>query len=154
MAEIDESHKADVPLRSESVQEILGKVSHVLIRWGNTIILILAIGTLFISYFVHYPIILEGRMELVPISDIDRVYAPVTGKLMGWDVKNGDLVDKGAFLGTVITSDDSTDVELVSPRKGRAYTSSFFMNFTRNLIMDKAHYWEGRMPGGRVRICT
>lgn len=127
MAEIDEPHKADVPLRSESVQEILGKVPHVLIRWGNTIILILAIGTLLISYFVRYPIILEGKMELVPISNIDRIYAPVTGKLMGWDVKNGDMVDKGNLLGTVITSDGSTSVELVSPREGRAYTSSFFI---------------------------
>jgi|GEM_PF-5395397 Predicted deacylase len=127
MSDIDKSHQNNVALRSESVQEILGKVPHVLIRWGNTIILVLALGTLLISYFVRYPIILEGRMELVPKSNIEVVYAPVTGKLMGWDVKNGDMVDKGALLGTVITSDGSTDVELVSPREGRVYSSSFFV---------------------------
>lgn len=126
MEDIEKSREANVSLRSESVQEILGKVPHALIRWGNTIILFLSIGTLMISYFVHYPLIIHGSAELAPHDNITEIYAPITGKLIGWNVISGDSVSNNATLGVIISSNGNT-YELTSPLSGKAYTTSTFI---------------------------
>ena len=46
---------SDIELRSEQVQEILTKVPHWMIRWGNLVILILLLVLLLFSYFIKYP---------------------------------------------------------------------------------------------------
>ena len=45
----------NIELRSEEVQEILEKVPHWMIRWGNVLFLALIVLLLVISWFVKYP---------------------------------------------------------------------------------------------------
>ena len=45
----------NIELRSESVQDILTRPPHWMIRWGNTIIFIILLMILLMSYFIKYP---------------------------------------------------------------------------------------------------
>ena len=45
----------NIELRSESVQDILTKPPHWIIRWGNTVVFIILAMILLMSYFIKYP---------------------------------------------------------------------------------------------------
>jgi hypothetical protein len=45
----------NIELRSESVQDILTQPPHWMIRWGNTIIFIILLLILVMSYIIKYP---------------------------------------------------------------------------------------------------
>ena len=45
----------DIELRSEEVQEILAKVPHWMLRWGNVLFLSLILMLLFLSWLIKYP---------------------------------------------------------------------------------------------------
>lgn len=125
---MDENEKIEhevVSVRSEVVQEIMSKVPHLLIRWGNTIILFLTFGVLVFSYNIHYPIILRGQAEMTTKKDSTKIYSPISGMLTGFKIKNGNLINKGASIAQIISSDGKS-LELISPNSGRLYSTSFF----------------------------
>lgn len=109
--------KSKFNIRSESVQEILGRVPNAFIRWGNTIILFLILGTLILSSVIHYPIVLEGNFELVPNAVVKEVHAPISGTFIKWNGKDGLLVENGERLG-FISDSQNTVLELNSPLSG------------------------------------
>jgi hypothetical protein len=45
----------EIELRSEGVQDILTRPPHWMIRWGNTIIFIILLLILLMSYIIKYP---------------------------------------------------------------------------------------------------
>ena len=45
----------NLELRSENVQDILTTPPHWMIRWGNTLIFIILVMVLIMSYFIKYP---------------------------------------------------------------------------------------------------
>ena len=47
-------------LRSEEVQEILGRPPRSIVRWGITVVLLLVVGLAIGSYFIKYPGIAPG----------------------------------------------------------------------------------------------
>ena len=52
----------EIELRCEQVQEILTAVPNWMIRWGNTLLLLLLVMLLFISWFVKYPDIIKLKL--------------------------------------------------------------------------------------------
>jgi multidrug resistance efflux pump len=71
----------DIDLRSEDVQEILTKVPHWMIRWGNVLFLALILLLLFISWFVKYPDIIPSEAIITTQIPPQKEYAKITGKL-------------------------------------------------------------------------
>ncbi|MBW8243558.1 HlyD family efflux transporter periplasmic adaptor subunit [Muricauda oceani] len=114
---MEKVHETKFNIRSESVQEILGRVPNAFIRWGNTIILFLILGILILSSVIHYPIVLEGNFELVPNAVAKEVHAPISGTFIKWTGKNGLLVEDGERLG-FISGSQNTVFELNSPQSG------------------------------------
>lgn len=57
----DKNHLNNLELRSEEVQEILTKVPHWMIRWGNILFLFLIIVLLTLSWFIKYPDIITSN---------------------------------------------------------------------------------------------
>jgi hypothetical protein len=45
----------NISLRSENVQDILTEPPHWMIRWGNTVIFLILMMILALSYFIKYP---------------------------------------------------------------------------------------------------
>ncbi|MCK8481931.1 HlyD family secretion protein [Psychroserpens algicola] len=71
----------DLDLRSEEVQEILTRVPHWMIRWGNALFLSLILLLLFVSWFVKYPDIIPSQALITTKIPPQKEYAKITGKL-------------------------------------------------------------------------
>ncbi len=54
-------------LRSEEVQEILDKVPHWMIRWGNLLFFVLIIILLVLTYVIKYPDVIKTEALLTTI---------------------------------------------------------------------------------------
>ncbi len=77
----ENKHLQKIELRSEEVQEILTRVPHWMIRWGNVLFLCLIMLLLSISWFVKYPDIITGNAILTTNIPPQKEYAKVTAKL-------------------------------------------------------------------------
>lgn len=71
----------DIELRSEEVQEILSQVPRWVIRWGNSLILIVILMLLFISWFVKYPDVITSTGVVSTQIPPQKEFARSTGKL-------------------------------------------------------------------------
>lgn len=71
----------DIELRSEEVQEILTRVPHWMIRWGNIIIVILLLLMMMFSYFMKYPDILTTQITITTQNPPEKLVARTTGKI-------------------------------------------------------------------------
>ena len=81
MSEASKKLLQNIELRSEVVQEILTKVPHWMIRWGNTLFLVLMLLLLFISWFIKYPDIIPSEATITTLVPPQKEYAKTTGKL-------------------------------------------------------------------------
>lgn len=70
-----------IELRSEEVQEILTKVPHWMIRWGNVLFLALILMLLLISWFVKYPDIIPSEATITTQIPPQKEYAQITGNI-------------------------------------------------------------------------
>lgn len=62
----------NIEIRSEEVQEILTKVPNWMIRYGNTLILILIFMLLFISWFIKYPDVISSEVMVTTTIPVHR----------------------------------------------------------------------------------
>ena len=82
----------NIELRSEEVQEILTKVPHWMIRWGNLLFFCIIILLLLISWFVKYPDIIISEAIITTEIPPEKEYANVSGKLDVIFVSDNDKV--------------------------------------------------------------
>ena len=75
------SNIEDIELRSEEVKEILTKVPHWMIRWGNVLFLLIILLLFFISWFVRYPDIVSSEAIITTKIPPQKEYAKITGKI-------------------------------------------------------------------------
>ncbi|WP_300434154.1 HlyD family efflux transporter periplasmic adaptor subunit [Christiangramia sp.] len=68
-------------LRSEEVQDILTKVPHWMIQWGNTIVLILIILFFILAWLIKYPDIISAEAVITSKTPPQREFARVSGKM-------------------------------------------------------------------------
>ncbi|CAM3588442.1 HlyD family secretion protein [Flavobacterium gelidilacus] len=71
----------DIELRSEEVQEILTRVPHWMIRWGNIIIVLLLLLMMMFAYFMKYPDILTTQVVITTQNPPEKLVARTTGKI-------------------------------------------------------------------------
>ena len=100
----------DIDLRSEEVQEILSKVPHWMIRWGNVLFLILIILLLFLSWFVKYPDIIASEALITTKIPPQKEYAKITGKLEAILIKDNEEVTNGQRLAILENTANYKDV--------------------------------------------
>ena len=71
----------DIELRSEEVQEILTKVPHWMICWGNVLFLILILLLVALSWIVKYPDVVASEVIITTENPPQKEYAKVTAKI-------------------------------------------------------------------------
>lgn len=81
MSETNKKLLQNIELRSEEVQEILTKVPHWMVRWGNTVFLVIITLLLFLSWFIKYPDIIVSQAVVTTKVPPQKEYAKTTGKL-------------------------------------------------------------------------
>ena len=103
----------DIEIRSEEVQEILTKVPNKIIRYGNTLILVLIAMLLFISWFVKYPDIISTEVMVTTELPPEKIYANSTGQFEVLLASEGNKVEENEILAVIENSAVYKDVLLL-----------------------------------------
>jgi len=94
-------NEENIELRSESVQEILGRPPKWIIRWGISIIFIVVAGLVVGSYFFKYPDVIEATITVTTENLPAGLMAKTTGKIDTIFVLEKQLVKKGELLAVI-----------------------------------------------------
>ncbi len=107
------SNNSDIKLRSEEVQEILSKMPHWTIRWGNLIILILLVLVLLFSYFIKYPDIVNAPVVVTTQNPPQQLIAKSAGRLEKILVSDKDTVRENTPIAVIENTANYKDVFLL-----------------------------------------
>ncbi len=100
----------EIQLRSEEVQEILTRVPHWMIRWGNLLILVLVLMLLFLSWLVKYPDVIPAEAIITTQIPPQKEYAKVSGKIEAILVEDGQIVPENTPLAILTNTANYQDV--------------------------------------------
>src|SRR5690606_36429446 len=106
----DNKNLENIELRSEEVQEILTKVPHWMIRWGNVLFLVLILMLFLISWFVKYPDIITSEATVTTQVPPQKEYAKITGKFDAILVSENELVHTKQPLAIIENTANYQDV--------------------------------------------
>lgn len=104
---------SDIELRSEQVQEILTKVPHWMIRWGNLVILIILGLVLLFSYFIKYPDINTAQIIVTTAIPPEKLVARTSGRIETILVEDNQVVPKNTPLAVIENTSNYNDVFLL-----------------------------------------
>lgn len=102
--------KENIILRTEEVNEILADTPKWILRWGISVIFILIVAGIFLSYFIQYPDILIADMTLTTKNPPVDLIAKSIGKLTHLLVKNNQLVKNGEVIAVIENSGNYKDI--------------------------------------------
>ena len=97
-------------IRSDAVQDILTKVPHWMILWGNTIILIILVLFLLLSWTIKYPDIIETQATVTSAVPPQKIHASIQAKLDTILVSENEAVAAGQNLAMLENSARLYDV--------------------------------------------
>ncbi|WP_438968633.1 HlyD family efflux transporter periplasmic adaptor subunit [Nonlabens sp.] len=103
----------EIELRSEEVQEILTKVPHRIIRYGNTVFLLIIILLLFLSWFVKYPDIIVSQGIITTAVPPQKEYSKITATLQYVLIENDHEVQSGDVIAVLENAASYKDVLLL-----------------------------------------
>ena len=123
-----------IEIRSEAVQEILGRPPRWIIRWGITV-LFLVIGVLLIgSYYFSYPEIIPAQIVITTKNLPVQLFAKTSGRIDTLFVKDKQGVSTGDFLSVIDNPASFRDV--LRLKEELAAFHSFFINFEEAYFLD------------------
>lgn len=103
----------DIEIRSEQVQEILTVVPNWMIRWGNTLLIILIFMMLFLSWFVKYPDIISTKAIVTTQIPPEKLFAQSSGKITHFLVNDTIDIPKNTPIAIIENSANYKDVFLL-----------------------------------------
>jgi len=116
-------------IRSEELDEILGKKPNKLIRWGISVILIILIILLTGSWFFKYPHFVDTKVPILSNNPSTIVNSPRNGFLYSVYVRNKQLIDKNQILATYNSSANLMDILFVERITNEMKQNNFNTNF-------------------------
>lgn len=100
----------NLELRSENVQDILTTPPHWMIRWGNTLIFIILLMVLMMSYFIKYPEFIPAPILVTSQNPPEKLEARTNSKIEKIFIKNGQNIGKNEVLMVLQSSANYKDV--------------------------------------------
>lgn len=100
----------NLELRSESVQDILTRPPHWMIRWGNTTIFLCFLLVVFMSYFIKYPEFISAPILITSQNPPEKIESRTSSKIEKIFIKNGNQVHKDEILMVLQSSSSYKDV--------------------------------------------
>ncbi len=88
----------EIELRSEEVQEMLGKTPNWMTMWGASIILGIIVIFLILAWFIRYPDVLLGELRLTTLNPSVKLYARTSGKIQKLYIPNLKKVREGTLI--------------------------------------------------------
>ena len=103
----------DIEIRSEEIQEILTQVPNWMIRWGNTLMLLLIGMLLFISWFVKYPDVIATEIMITTQIPPEKIYAKTNGQIETFLKNDGDFINENETIAIIENSANYKNVYLL-----------------------------------------
>lgn len=100
----------NIELRSENVQDILTQPPHWMIRWGNTIIFIILMMVLLMSYVIKYPEFISAPMVITSKNPPEKLEARINSKIEKILVKDHQPVNKNQVMMVLQSAADYKDI--------------------------------------------
>lgn len=100
----------EVILRTEEVNEILTSTPKWIFRWGISVIFILIVTALALSYFIRYPDILSAEITLTTLNPPIHLVSKTDGKLTQLLVKNGEVIKAQQTIAVIENTANYKDV--------------------------------------------
>ena len=100
----------NIELRSEGVQDILTHPPHWMIRWGNTLIFIILLMILMMSYFIKYPEFVAAPIIVTSQNPPEKIEARINSKIQKIFIKDHQEVYKNEILMVLESSANYGDV--------------------------------------------
>ncbi len=103
----------NIEFRSEEVQDILTRIPHWMIRWGNLVILIALLIVFFMSWLIKYPDIISAEVIITTNVPPEKVIARTSGKIQAIFIEDKKLIAKQTPLAVIQNTADYNDVFLL-----------------------------------------
>ncbi|AZA53282.1 HlyD family secretion protein [Chryseobacterium sp. G0201] len=133
----------NIELRSESVQDILTQPPHWMIRWGNTIIFIILLLILGMSYIIKYPEFIPAPIVVTSQNPPEKLEARINSKIEKIFIKNHQEVKKNQVLMVMQSAANYKDilelkklVDSISPNQLRSFP-----------VQQSSHFKLGELQG-------
>lgn len=119
--------KDNIEIRSDEVQEIIGRSPSWLLKSGLTIILIFVVLLLLGSWLFHYPDIIRARIVVLSENPPAYIVARTTGKIDQLFVQDKDSVKKNQLIAVLENTANHEDV--IRLEENLHETDPFFITF-------------------------
>jgi len=100
----------NIELRSESVQDILTQPPHWMIRWGNSIIFIILLLIMLMSYIIKYPEFIPAPIIVTSQNPPEKIEARISSKIEKILIKDHQSVKKDDLLMVMQSAANYKDV--------------------------------------------
>lgn len=100
----------NIELRSESVQDILTQPPHWMIRWGNSIIFIIILLIMLMSYIIKYPEFIPAPIIVTSQNPPEKIEARISSKIEKILIKDHQNVKKDDLLMVMQSAANYKDV--------------------------------------------
>ena len=100
----------EIILRTEEVNEILTSTPKWILRWGISVVFILIIIGVTLSYFIRYPDILTADITLTTLNPPVTLVSKNNGKLIHLLVNNNEIVKVNQTIAVIENTSNYTDV--------------------------------------------
>lgn len=100
----------EIVLRTEEVNEILTSTPKWIFRWGISVIFILIITGITLSYFIKYPDVLTANITLTTLNPPVTLVSKNNGKLTHLLVKNNELIKANQPIAVIENTANYKDV--------------------------------------------
>jgi multidrug resistance efflux pump len=103
-------NKNDIELRSEEVQDLLTRVPHWMIRWGNIVVLVVFIILMLFTYIIKYPDVLSTQIVLTTQNPPEKIVARTSGKIAKILVNDRAVIEGKKPLAIIENTADYKDI--------------------------------------------
>ncbi|MCL2098692.1 MAG: HlyD family efflux transporter periplasmic adaptor subunit [Bacteroidales bacterium] len=104
----------DIELRSEEVQEILGRPPQWLVQWGITVVFTVVAGLFIGSYFFQYPEIVTAHVVVTTENLPVNIVAKTTGRIDTLLVQEKQIVERDQLLAVIANPARTADIFMLS----------------------------------------
>ena len=116
-----ENERKDIELRSEEVQEVMGQIPALIVRWGITLLFLVVVALLVGSCFFKYPDVITADMTLTGQHPATAVVTRAAGKIQELLVRDNRPVKEGDWLAVIenhASMEDAIYLEKALERSG------------------------------------
>ena len=125
-----------IELRSEELQEVMGKMPSWIVRWGVTTLFVVVFAILTGSIFFKYPDTIVTSMTLSSREPVAHIVARTSARISTLYVTDGDIIKKGDYL-AVLENPASTD-DILMLKKWLSYNSDI-VDASYNDLLEKEY---------------